>query len=330
MHRMLYLHGMGHFHPENIITNSFIAELDIGSDEEWIMERVGIKERRTSLPLDYIRTTKNKDPREAIEVSLLPRKTGSREAALLAMERANLTPEDIGMVISGSCTSDHLIPAEASIVASELGIDAPCIDINSACSTFVVQLAFLAGMNPDAVPRYILVVNPETFTHVVDYSDKKAAPLFGDGFSAAIVSNCVPSQMWFESFSYSSTPASWEKVVIPQGGHFDQDGRAVQGYAIRKVTTALKHLQEEFKNEEENMKFIGHQANFMMLSHVCERCSISEDNHWYNVVDFGNTGSAGAPIVLSQNWDNLNKGDLVAMAVVGSGLTWGNTMLRVG
>ena len=108
---MLYLHGIGHFHPENIITNEFIAELDIGSDEDWIMERVGIRERRTSLPLDYIRDTKNKDPREAASASIISRKEGGANAAKIALARADLTVQDIGLVISGSCTPDYQIPA---------------------------------------------------------------------------------------------------------------------------------------------------------------------------------------------------------------------------
>src|SRR6056297_1126044 len=99
---MLYLHGLGHFHPENVISNRFLSELDIGSDEEWIMERVGIAARRTSLSLDYIKTTKNKDPRQAREAATHSRTDGAVEAARMALDRAGLTPADIGMVISGT------------------------------------------------------------------------------------------------------------------------------------------------------------------------------------------------------------------------------------
>lgn len=326
---MLYLHGIGHYHPENIITNRFIAELDIGSDEEWIMERVGIQSRRTSLSLDYIRDTRNRDVREASEASIISRPVASAKAARMAFERAHLTPQDIGMVIAGSCTPGRMIPAEAATIAAELEIEAPCVDINSACSTFVVQLAFLAGMAQGSLPNFVLVVNPETFTHAVDYSDRSVAPLFGDGFSAAVVSNLIPSSISFEGFSYTSAPALWEKVVIAPYGHFNQDGKSVQRYAIRTVTQAIQTIQNECGREADGLKFIGHQANFLMLAHVCEKCGISTENHWYNVVDFGNTGSSGAPIVLSQNFERLKNGDHVAMAVVGSGLTSAHTLVRV-
>ena len=326
---MLYLHGLGHFHPENVITNRFLDELDIGSSEEWILERVGVYTRRTSLPLDYIKTTRNRDPRAAFEAGLYTNAQSGARAASLALERAGLKPEDVGMVVSGSSAPDYVIPAEAAIVAAELGIDVLCFDLNSACSTFGVQLKFLSDMRPEALPPYILVVNPENFTRTIDYSDRRTAALFGDGSSAAVVSASVPSKMVFEAFFSDSNPLSWDKVCIPRLGHFWQNGSAVQGFAIRKTTESLRKLQEAFPINSGRFKFIGHQANFGMLKTVCERCCIPEKDHWHNVEDYGNTGGSSAPSVLSQNWDRLSPGDHIALVMVGSGLTWVRTMLRV-
>ncbi|MBU4074818.1 MAG: ketoacyl-ACP synthase III, partial [Proteobacteria bacterium] len=98
---MIYLHGIGHFHPENVITNRFLEELEIGTDEAWIMERVGIRERRTVLPLDYIRQTKNRDPRAAHEASLYSNAQTASSAARMALKRAGLESGDIGLVFSG-------------------------------------------------------------------------------------------------------------------------------------------------------------------------------------------------------------------------------------
>ena len=326
---MLYLHGLGHFHPENVITNRFLSELDIGSSEEWIMERVGVRARRTSLSLDYIKTTKNEDPRAASEGSIYTNAQMGASAARMALKRAGLKPEDIGMVISGSSTPDHVTPAEAATVAAELGVDVLCFDLNSACSTFGMQLKFLSDMKPDALPAYVLVVNPESFTRSVDYSDRKVAPLFGDGSSAAVVSASVPSKMVFEAFFCDSNPLSWDKVRIPHMAHFGQNGRAVQGFAIRKTTESLRKLQEIYPINSGRFKFVGHQANYGMLKTVCERCGISEDDHWHNVVNYGNTGGSSAPCVLSQHWDRFRPGNHIAVVMVGSGLTWGRTMLKV-
>jgi len=326
---MLYLHGLGHFYPDNVIDNKFLRDLDIGSDEQWILERVGIASRRTSLPLDYIRQTLNKDPRAAAEASTCKRAKAGASAAKMAMERAGIGPGDIGMVISGTSTPGYTIPAEAAIIASEIGINAPCMDMNAACSTFLVQLSFIDAMVLEKTPMFILVVNPENYTHTVDYSDRRVAPLFGDGTTAAVVSKKEPAGRCFEALGFGSDPSSWDKVQIPAGRHFRQDGSQVQRFAIRRATEAVRLIQAKHPETQNQLKFVGHQANLMMLNTVCRRCGISESRHLHNVVQYGNTGSSSAPAVLSQHWNEMQPGDNIAVAVVGSGLTWAYGLLKV-
>src|SRR5574340_726248 len=148
---MLYLHGIGHFYPENIISNRFLEDLDIGTNEQWILERVGIHTRRTVLPLDYIRTTKNLDQRAAFEAALYNNAQTGAAAARMAIARAGLKPRDIGLVVSGGCTPDNLTPAEAATIAAEVGIDAPCFDLNSACTSFGMQINVLSRFRTDAL-----------------------------------------------------------------------------------------------------------------------------------------------------------------------------------
>ena len=326
---MLYLHGMGHFHPENVITNQFLEDLDIGTNEDWIIERVGIHTRRTVLPLDYIRKTKNRVPKAAFEMSLYSNAQMAAAAARMAIDRAEIKAEDIGLVISGSSSTENSAPAEASLVAAELGIEVPCFDLNSACSSFGMQINFLSGMRPEALPPFILVVNPEGMTRHVDYSDRKCAVLFGDGSSAAIVSAAVPARAVFASCYYDTKPSEWEKVGISWNGYFHQDGNAVQGFAIRKTTESIRMLQKSYCLNGNRFIFVGHQANLGMLQTVCERSLIPEDNHWHNVEYFGNTGCSGAPSVLSQHWNELRPGDHVAVAIVGAGLSWVHMILKI-
>jgi 3-oxoacyl-[acyl-carrier-protein] synthase-3 len=327
---VLYLHGLGHYYPENIITNRFLEDLDIGTTEDWILERVGIRTRRTSLPLDYIRHTKNGDLRAALDISSSNNIKSGAAAARMAIERAGLGADAIGLVISGSSAPDTLTPAEAAMIAAEMGIECPCFDLNSACTTFGMQIDFLSRMTATALPPFILLVNPENLTRSVDYTDRSSAVLFGDGSAAAVVSATIPSQMRFEACHCDTKASGCRKVNISRLGYFQQDGSAVQGFAIRKTTESIRLLQASFPvNNGHRFIFIGHQANLGMLRTVCERTGIIPANHWFNVVEFGNTGASGAPAVLSRHWDELCPGDHVAMALVGGGLTWVHLMLKV-
>jgi 3-oxoacyl-[acyl-carrier-protein] synthase III len=326
---MLYLHAMGHFHPENVISNKFLEELDIGTNNEWIMERVGIQNRRTVLPLDYIRRTKNINPLESFSIRQYTNSQMSAKASRMALERASLKPEDIGLLISGSSSPDNITPAEASAVAAELGIEVPCFDLNSACSTFGTQVNFIMNMKPETLPPYILLVGAESTTKVINYTDRNSSVLFGDGATAAIVSAKNPARAAFISSGFDARPSGWTKVGVTGDWVFSQDGNAVQGFAIRTTSECLKNLQDQYEAQARRFVFIAHQANYMMLKAVCERRSIKPENHWYNVDQFGNVGCCGAPSVLSMNWDKIQPGDDIALVIVGAGLAWAYAMLKV-
>jgi 3-oxoacyl-[acyl-carrier-protein] synthase-3 len=291
---------------------------------------VGIRERRTVLPLDYIRQTKNRDPRAAHEASLYRDAQTAAAAARMALDRAGLKPSDIGLVIAGSSSPAFLIPAEAAMVAAELGIDATCFDVNSACTTFGMQVDLLRRMAEDRLPPFVLIVQPENVTRVIDYSDRSAAVLFGDGSTAAVLSASVKARAAFVESECGTNPSAFDKVTIRTGGHFQQDGHAVQGFAIRRMTESIRSLiSASGYDNGGRFRFIGHQANMGALLTVCERAEIREEEHWYNVDMFGNTGCTGAPAVLSMHWEDLSFGDRVAMCLVGAGLTWVNLMLTV-
>lgn len=328
----LFLHSLGHFHPENVIDNRFLEELDIGTSDEWILERVGIRQRRTVLPLDYIRQTKNADVRAGQEAALHSNVETARRAALMALERAGIGPADIGMVVAGGCCPEMQIPAEACRIAQALGIEAPAFDLSSACSSFGAQMFALAELG--RARGFVLVVNPENTTRVVDFSDRATAVLWGDGTSAAIVSTDVPARARIVGTSLTSNPSGASAVVIPRFGHFFQEGSQVQRFAIKTTQSCLEaHLPAARAFAERHagrLHFVGHQANLLVLEAVARRAGLAESEHWYNVVDFGNTGAAGAPTVLSQHWNELEDGDAVILAVVGSGLSWSSMRIEIG
>jgi 3-oxoacyl-[acyl-carrier-protein] synthase III len=329
--RPLYVHGLGHFHPENVIDNRFLEDLDIGTNEAWIVERVGIHTRRTVLPLDYIRETRNADVRMGQEAALYTNAETGRRAAMHALDRTGLSPKDIGMVIAGGCCPALQIPAEACSIAAALGIEAPAIDLNSACSSFGAQVHFLASMT--TLPPYVLVINPENTTRVVSYADRTSAVLWGDGTSAAIVSKSVPSKVRVVSTTLDSSPAGFDTVKIPRFSHFMQNGNQVQRFAIKTTQTCLGEIlpgaRERAQRLAGRVRFIGHQANMLVLESVARKAELTDDEHWHNVGTFGNTAASGAPTVLSQHWDDIRPADTILVVVVGSGLTWSSIRMDV-
>lgn len=326
----LHLLGLGHYHPETEITNRFLQELDIGTNDDWILERVGIRSRRTVLPLDYIRATRNRDLRGAFEAQEMSQAALGRRAAEMALARAGVAKEEIGLVIAGTSAADWASPAESCAIAHELGLEVPAFDVNSACTSLFTQLWTLSRMRPEALPELILLVTPECLTKTVDYSDRSAAVIWGDGAAAAVVSFRRPGRARIVDNTLESSPAGYEKVVVPRLGHFAQQGRAVQMFAIKKTIALLQRLQGRHTDASRRLHFVGHQANLRMLENVCRACEIADDRHHTNVEHYGNTAAASAASVLSMEWEKWAPADDVALVGVGSGLTWSSALVRFG
>ena len=324
----LHLHALGHAHPAVELDNAFFEELDIGTSDAWIRSRTGIRVRRSVLPREYIRTTRNREPRAALEAALETNAALGARAARIALDRAGLDRSDIGMLVGGSSAPDTALPAEACNVARELDLDVPALDLNSACTSFFAQLHLLSGMRPDALPRFVLLVVPEALTKTVDYDDRSSAVLWGDAAAAAVVSTREPGRAEVLSSELASDPAGAGKVVVPRLGHFRQQGHAVQLFAIRRTSEGLTRLVERHGEPGRRLHFVGHQANLRMLEAVCRACEIPPERHHSNLEWYGNTGAASAPSVLSMAWEKWTAADDVAVAGVGAGLTWASCLLR--
>jgi 3-oxoacyl-[acyl-carrier-protein] synthase-3 len=327
---MLYIHGVGHFHPPTVITNVFLEGLEIGTTDHWIRERVGVVRRHTVLSLDYIAHTRNRDPRCADDASGYSNADTALEAARLALARASLSPSDIGLVIAGGSAPRLAAPAEALAIAAAIGVDAPAFDVNCACCTFVVQLHVVAMMNPAC--DFILLVQTENLTRAVNYEDRSTAVLMGDCTTAAVVSTRVPAPLAVARTFHANEPRSWRTVTIKSAGHLRQDGPAVHAFAIRRTLDVLRYM-DSWPEACPHRRFIGHQANLRMLETVCRRADVPPSAHLFNVDRRGDCGAAGAPSVLSEHWMDLPALADVRLAVVGAGLTWAGALIcstRVG
>jgi 3-oxoacyl-[acyl-carrier-protein] synthase-3 len=328
MVNQLQILSAGHFHPETIINNSFLESLNIGTSDEWIMERVGIRERRTVLPLDYIYETKNQDSSDSQKWASQTIVDMGVLAAQSAMERAQVIPSQIGLVIAGTCTPQLGVPAHACAIAGKLGIRCPAFDLQSACATLATQLHFMSSMSLSHLPDYILLIQTDAMTTITNYADRSTAVLFGDGAAAQILSPKKKGKGKIIATTFGSNPLEFKKVFSPTHLHLVQEGSAVQRFAITQTVATYQELQKRAETKIDH--FVAHQANLRMLETVCSRIGILKEQHKYNVDGFGNCGGAGAASILSRDWDFFQPGQHLGIVVVGGGLSWGGAVLKFG
>lgn len=324
--------AMGHWFPPHVIDNDFYQQLDIDSSSEWIEARTGIRTRRSVLSpqqisdLRYARTsvTAMRDAGCSWDIGSFAQAAFTRLQARHAVEISHSE----WLVICGTSVPDWDIPANACVIAAKLGLEGIAVDINSACSSFVVDLHFAQRMLGDSDRRKVLICNPERYSLRMNYTDRSSCVLFGDGSACALLENGGKGLAVIDTEIYSR-PTDCDKVVIPDGGTLTQQGKAVQKFAISKTVEATHAILARNALMLKDVDyFIGHQANQRMLQTVVDKLGLEAHQHLSNVVEFGNQGAAGAPDVLSQHWEMLQDGDTVLMAVVGSGLTWGAAILR--
>lgn len=328
----MYINAIGHFHPDNQIDNSFFSELNNGSDADWVLERTGIKSRRSVLtPQDILdlrfeKTTVQKLRDEGKFVTIAE----MSKLAWKQLLRGGHPIAEIDFLICGTSVPDFDIPANATTIGSAIAPKAVCVDINSACSSFVVDLHFARSLLLAGMAKNVAVVNPERYSVRLDYSDRSSSVLFGDGCTACVVSD-QPGHNSFEILDtiVECCPEKNDVVQIPVGHHFKQIGRSVQKFAVSKtieITEAI--LKNNDLTIDDLTYFIAHQANLRMLQSAVSRLGLPNGKHLFNVDEFGNQGAAGAPSVLSMNMSRFQAGDLIVVSVVGSGLTWASALLR--
>lgn len=329
-----YIHSMGHFHPPTRLPNSFFDELDIGSQGDWVEERTGIRERRSVLSREDILALASGRVSLA-DLRALGRVMPIAEMAeptwaLLRERYPELDPQQIEALICGTSVPDFDIPANGSTIAARLGLRCLSFDANSACSSFVLDLHLARSLIASGAHKKIAIFNPERYSLRVDFRDRNSCVLFGDGCSAALVSSTPrPGSLKVLDTLIVSDPSGCDLVKIPDGELFSQNGKAVQKFAISKTIEATEAILERNHLSPSDVSyFTGHQANLRMVTSAADRLGLSAERHLHNVAMLGNQGSAGAPAVLSMNWDLFKTGDLIVLAVVGSGLTWGSALLQ--
>ena len=324
----IYLAGMGTMLPEFQMDNAFLESLDIGTTAEWIEERTGIKSRQSALSPDLVRALRSGE----ISHLQLIRDGKVPTLASLAGKAFENSPmrdkKNWDLIICGTSNADYEIPAAACAIAGELKLDGPCFDVNSACSSFPVDLHVARAFIKSGIYNDILVFNVDRYTSRLDYNDRKNCILFGDGAAVAWISSTrPPSGFEILDTSVESDSSGYHLVSVPMYGTFHQNGAAVQKFAITRTVESTKRILEKNHIPVEKTWFVGHQANHRMLTSAAEKIGIPESRHAHNVQTRGNQGGAGAPSSLSESWDKIPSGDFLVVTAVGSGLTWASTLL---
>jgi 3-oxoacyl-[acyl-carrier-protein] synthase III len=325
---VLHINGIGYAHPGTVIDNKFIESLDLGTSSEWIMEKIGIATRLTTLPLDYIRETRNQDPRKAhLAASMTPTEMAVK-ASQMALDRAGLKTEQIGLIICDCCTPLQLAPSEACRIAKGLGIQCMAYDVFTACPAFALHIAYLRNFREDRLPDYVLCVATACLTHCVNYNDRTDGAIWGDGAAAWIVSAKHAGKLNVVDSFYTTDPLRCDAVVVDRFGYFHQDGRAIRDFSVRQTVRLIKDLENRYPLDWSRDIFVGHQANATMLQQIVNNRGIPAPNHWHNVETVGNQAGAGAPASIGAHWDEITTGQKIVVAVVGAGLSWGSILLE--
>ncbi len=309
----MYLARPSVWHPEERLTNAQLSRL-VDTSDEWIVEHVGIRERRRSPPD-------------------MPVHAMGARAAALALE--GFDPARLDLVVAAPSIADHHIPAVANFVAAEAGAtEAAAFDVRAACSGFVFALHAVRGLFAAGGHRAALVVVPEAYTHATDYSDRATCVLGGDAAFACLAFAERPEGpcLEVEDTFVGSRSKDALAITIPVGGFFRQDGAVVQAFAIRKMAEVVKTAMERRRLTPETVDWvIGHQANLGILERACARAGIAAAKNLTNIAEFGNTGAAGAPSVLAQEMagGRFADGARIVVATVGAGVSWGGAVLRM-
>lgn len=313
--------GLGISLPDTILTNADLERM-VDTTDEWIVTRTGIRERRI-LPKD--------SPLKASDLGAA--------AARQALEKAGVSPEQVGAILVGGIVPDMQFPSTACIIQNKIGaVNAFAFDLTAACAGFVYGANMAALLIDAGQCDHVLVIGAETLSRVTDWSDRNTCVLFGDGAAAAVFSRGPAERGVIRSLLRSDGGAAGilqleglSAATGPTGPFIRMDGKQVFKLAVSEVSRVVADaLSAEGLTPADLDLFVAHQANVRILSAIGEKLGLSEDKVFVNVHRYGNTSAASVPLALyeAEAEGRLKPGMLVALAAVGGGMAWGVNLLR--
>jgi len=320
--------GVGAYIPKYILTNDELSTM-VDTSDEWIMTRIGIKERRIL------------KPEEGKGSSYL----GSKAVTEL-LQKTNTKPEDVDLLICATVTPDHVFPATANIISDLLGIkNAFSFDINAGCSGFLYALATADKYVRSGLCKKVVVVGAEVMSSIVDYTDRSVSPIFGDGAGAVMLEpttedvgimdeilqvDGVGRHHLHQKAGGSVKPASHETVDARE--HFIyQEGQPVFKWAVSKMADVSVEMMKRHNLSSDDITYlVPHQANLRIIDATARRMGLNPEKVMINIQRYGNTTSGTLPLCLHDWEPQLKKGDKLILATFGAGFTWGSIYLKWG
>lgn len=310
--------GIGVALPEKCVTNDDLsATLD--TSDEWISQRTGIRQRHIA---------------EAGETTA----SLAAEAAARALDQAKISPQDIDLTIAGTVTGDYTFPSTAAFVQKKLGIcDGTAFDLSAACSGFLYGLTVADSLMKCGQAKNALVIGADTFSRILDWTDRSSCILFGDGAGAVVLQAQENTQL---GVIYSKTycDAEYTDILITTGGvsttqnsgFVTMNGREVFRLAVEKFQSALTELLQKNDLEISDIDFIvPHQANWRIIKKIIDFTGIDEKKVIVTVDKHANTSAASIPLALNEIKNEISSGKNVILLSVGAGLTWGASLIRI-
>lgn len=313
--------------PEYVLTNDELSRM-VDTSDEWIMTRVGIKERRILKG-------------EAQGISVL-----GTQAVEDLLRKTGAKPEEIDAVIFATTTPDHLFPSTASIVAENTGIkNAFCFDMEVACSGFIYGLEICNGLIKTGKYKKIILLAGDKMSSVTNYTDRTTCPLFGDAAAAVLIEpteeniGILDAKLHSDGVGYaplqmkaggSKYPATVETVEnLEHTVH--QDGRIVFKYAVsRMADVSLDIMKRNNLTADDVDWLVPHQANMRIIDAAIQRTELPREKVMINIERYGNTSAGTIPVCLWEWEPKLRKGDNIILTAFGAGFTWGAVYLKWG
>lgn len=324
--------GVGHYLPKNIVTNEDLSQM-MDTNNEWIVERTGIQERRWFTPgLDTVTSM-------------------SVAASKMAIERAGIHTKEVDFIVFATITPDYFIPGNGVLVQRELGLQGVgALDIRNACSGFIYALSVADQFVKTGMYRCVLVIGAEIQSSALDKSTegRSSAVIFADGAGAAIVQAVDASEHGILSTHlhadgdyaeelYVRDPGSSREerlsVQLIESGSFNMqmNGSAVFKHAVEKFQAVIHEALQYNKMQTGDIDLlIPHQANLRISHFIQGKLGLPDDKVFNNIMRYGNTTAATIPIALSEAWEQgrIKDGDLICLAAFGSGFTWASALLK--